>query len=364
MNKTTFFSAAVCLLTLLAAASGAIPGHFVNVRDFGAVGNGIADDTAAIQAAVNSVRSKGGSILMKGDFLSGGISFPSAAGWIRIELDGTWKLKPGKTLVITPYVWLNGRGGAKTAVPWSYKPQAQIIPSSRNVPTVRMTGTVPKKLSNILIVGSIGPAILMEKGNFFTLDNVSTRAADVSTAYALRLSAAAWVEIKHSSFESPRGAGGGILISQSRTEHSRIIGKGIRVAPASSVPDQNMRFENVVHHSATTPSFTLDSTGGVISHITIDSFRLIPEAAGPFIEVRGPQNAEPEGSLQDRRVRNVSIESTPFYSPLVAGGSVKGLNLYGVTGHENLGTQRLEEATIIRGGEFIGRFVNEASQIQ
>jgi len=38
-------------------------GEWVSVKDFGAVGNGVADDTAAIQAAINYVASLGGGVV-------------------------------------------------------------------------------------------------------------------------------------------------------------------------------------------------------------------------------------------------------------------------------------------------------------
>lgn len=336
---------------------------FVDVRGFGAVGNGVTDDTNAIQAAVNSVSSRGGSILMKGNFVSGSIAFPSVPGWIRIELDGTWKLNPNKTLVIPPYVWLNGRGGASAPVLWARKPQAQIIPSSGTAPTIRMVGQGPKKVSNILVTGSSGPAIVMENGNFFILENVSARAANLPSSYALGLDGAILVDIAYSSFEAPQNAGGNVFINRSgiiKMERSQIIGKGVTVSSANSATEYgNMKFKSILHYLATTPSFILDSTNGVISHITVDAFYFIPSVVVPFIEVRGSQNAQPSGPLQDRRVRNVTVTNGPLYSPLVGGGSIKGLNLYtGANQQENLGTQRPEETTVIRGGEFVGKFVN------
>jgi hypothetical protein len=62
----------------------------VSVKDFGAVGNGVADDTAAIQAAINAVKSFGG----------GTVYFPTGDYLIT------------QTLIInSPYITLRGEGG-------------------------------------------------------------------------------------------------------------------------------------------------------------------------------------------------------------------------------------------------------------
>ena len=68
------------------AAAGAYPsGGFVDVRDFGAVGDGTVDDTAAIQAAIDSLRTDGR--------VGGGITFPPGdyrlTDWIRVDYGTT-----------------------------------------------------------------------------------------------------------------------------------------------------------------------------------------------------------------------------------------------------------------------------------
>lgn len=57
----------------------------VSVKDFGAVGDGVADDTAAIQAAINAVNAKGG----------GTLYFPQG----RYKLTATITLKPGVSIL-------------------------------------------------------------------------------------------------------------------------------------------------------------------------------------------------------------------------------------------------------------------------
>lgn len=367
--------------------------HFVDVRNFGAVANGVADDTNAIQNAVNSLAKTGGSVLMKGDFVSGGINFPVTPQWLRIELQGTWRLKTGATLFVPNLVSINGRGGAKTLNPYARAPQAEIIPSSSAVPTLHLTGKAPNAVSNVLINGSYGPAVLIssagapEPSAFYTLDNVTAVAANVSTSYALKIDGSFWIDIKNSSFVAPSNAGGNVYITTTDAVPARIftagcppegcptglqsglmdfedctvVGKGIVIAAERPVNAQgDINFEDVIHLSGTTPTFVLDSTNSVLSGITMDNVLVrSPLNVRAFIEVRGGQNA-PLSNKQDLRVRNVTVKNAPMYSPLVQGGSIKGLYLYtGVPVFDSqlpdLGSQRTSETTLIQGGELVGR---------
>lgn len=52
----------------------------VNVKNFGAVGNGITDDTAAIQAAIDSCTSGGGVYIPRGVYLTTGVRLDGSAG--------------------------------------------------------------------------------------------------------------------------------------------------------------------------------------------------------------------------------------------------------------------------------------------
>lgn len=186
----------------------------VDVRDFGAKGDGVTDDTAAIQAAVNSLAHTGGTVLMQGDFVSGNINFPTIAGWITIKVYGNWRLT--ETLVIPPLVKLSGQGGANAYVQFSRHPQARLISPPGDTPTIKLTGMDPKIVENILISGSAGKAILLQNGALATLDNISVQSADVSTAYPLVIDAFFWVWIRNSIFASPKNAQESIYILQPR----------------------------------------------------------------------------------------------------------------------------------------------------
>lgn len=96
-------SGGAALIGLLPAGTGAVASTvqaklrvFVSVKDFGAVGNGVANDTAAIQAAITYVQDNGG----------GDVFFPA----------GTYKIT-AKISVTKPNVRLFGTGDGSLIVP-------------------------------------------------------------------------------------------------------------------------------------------------------------------------------------------------------------------------------------------------------
>jgi hypothetical protein len=89
------------LVTYTPAGSGAVArsaaskfGDVVSVKDFGAVGNGVADDTAAIQAAIDYATSIGGQTVT-----CGGLTYKTT-GPIIVKNDVTLNLQGGKILSV------------------------------------------------------------------------------------------------------------------------------------------------------------------------------------------------------------------------------------------------------------------------
>ena len=89
IRKLIMFTAAVCLPAWAALGAGAGAGNGVaNVRSFGAEGDGLSDDTAAILKAVASVPERGGVVYFPaGQYLSAtipgrnGVTFKGDSGW-------------------------------------------------------------------------------------------------------------------------------------------------------------------------------------------------------------------------------------------------------------------------------------------
>lgn len=89
----------------------------VSVTDFGAVGNGVADDTAAIQAALNSLGSAGGSV-----------SIPNN---MRCLIDGALTI-PVNCLLVGPHQYV-GSPGDNTSAPYGSMGGALIVNSAATI---------------------------------------------------------------------------------------------------------------------------------------------------------------------------------------------------------------------------------------
>ncbi|MBR5837554.1 MAG: hypothetical protein IKZ84_03345, partial [Victivallales bacterium] len=64
MNKHHCFFVLFLLACLTMAKLFAVPINALNVKDFGAIGDGVADDTAAIQKALSASRERSANILL------------------------------------------------------------------------------------------------------------------------------------------------------------------------------------------------------------------------------------------------------------------------------------------------------------
>jgi len=133
----------------------------VNVRDKGAKGDGITDDTAAIQAAVNQVGGTGGTVLIPdGTYLINGIS----DGWDGISLKGnmTLQLSSGATL---------------QEIPNSHADSSVI--TVQNVSNVNIIGgTVQgERAGHLGTTGESGMGINILASNNIVVDGVTTKEA-------------------------------------------------------------------------------------------------------------------------------------------------------------------------------------------
>lgn len=96
-------------MSLTKVSYSMISGASVNALDFGAVGNGVADDTAAIQAAINSAGA-----LATNSVASVNPSFPSVDGAIVYLPAGRYSITG--TLALIPGVCLVGEGAQATTI--------------------------------------------------------------------------------------------------------------------------------------------------------------------------------------------------------------------------------------------------------
>jgi hypothetical protein len=116
LDGTQFISADKTFTTLAATgyhAPAPTSQLTVNVRDKGAVGNGVNDDTASIQAAINQVSGTGGTVYVPdGTYL---VSISSGAAALVLKSKITFRMSPGATLKMKPnasgtYFMLYGSG--------------------------------------------------------------------------------------------------------------------------------------------------------------------------------------------------------------------------------------------------------------
>jgi pectate lyase-like protein len=346
------------------SSKGANTRPYIDVRDFGAKGDGVADDTEAIQAAIGSLRTTGGTILMKGNFVSGSLTFPAIAQWLRIELDGTLKLLT--TLVLTDYVALVGKGGSYGVVQFQSLPSAGIYPPPGNVPAIKLTGLGNKYLANISILNPTGPGILLQNGAQAYLENVGVLGANLPTSYPIIVDGFFWVWLKNCSFLG-RGADASIYFTKTSSsffdsglayiDDSRIAGKGIKVAARVNQNAQgNIIIRNVVYESANNAFLTLDGTKGIVAGIELENVELADPVSIPSLirVISGPVDS----------VHIKGDEALFGTNKIVSGDTINGLHIDGKIGlgiNKQWDVSSLGNYTAIRGGMLYGQWSGQGA---
>ena len=288
----------------------------VSVADFGAAGDGVADDTAAIQAAIDylaATKQTGHSrLLFRGTFryTPGSLdwsaitnAFPQSC--VTLFVDGG--LQPqGGPVILSANMHLVGLGG-NNGTQFQLGPTCAIAAASGEV-GLWMQGTGNNTARNVAVYGSTQPAILVAGSDptteaglsaLYRLENIGvlsgTNSAD---ADCLRIEHTFWLWVRNFAF-NVQGANAGWAINIEDEDPTAIPGsgilyfedgvintRGIRIregTPNSTGISGNALFRNIVMENAHTPMFTLDTIAP--AEITLERCELADTVVPPDILV-------------------------------------------------------------------------------
>ena len=287
----------------------------VSVTDFGAVGNGIADDTAAIQATINHIgttKKTGHSrFLFRGVFKY----TPASLDWSAIEtefggsitmyVDGI--LRPqGGPVILDGNMHLVGIGGSQ-GVQFQLGPSCSIQAATDQVGLwIRATGN--HTVRNVTVAGSSQPAIRIAGtdssteaglGALYRLENIGVISGTGADADCIRIENVFWLWLDNFSLLCPSTGGwaintldiDGAAIAKASgiyyIENGVIAGRGFRFRQTFGAGPGyagNALFRNIVMESAHTPMFTLDTVNPV-DWLTIDRCFMADTVVPPPIYV-------------------------------------------------------------------------------
>lgn len=153
---------------------GAILDDYLNVKDYGAIGNGVADDTAAIQQAINDEWAR--LIASPSQQMSRStINFPA----------GTYKISA--SIKLLPYITLNGEGVNRTSIVLASGASGPVFVTADSLGQTGANigtngGIIPTSINvkNMSVDGStdaLHPVVLLQRCSGITLSSVSITGA-------------------------------------------------------------------------------------------------------------------------------------------------------------------------------------------
>jgi hypothetical protein len=347
-----------------------IKGATVDVRDFGARGDGVTDDTEAVQRAIDALGANGGTILLKGKTVlnASSLAYRNTTGnWLIFKVYGELRLT--STFKASDFIALVGENGGGV-LQFQVQPSALITPPLGSVPTIKITGSNYHLLKNLQIKNPTGIGILLDGtaalGALAWIENVGVLGSTASTSSPIKIDAFFWVWIKNCVFMS-RSNNPSIYITTSNSTYSgsgliyiddiRIAARGIKIGATTRVNGQGAIYINgVVYESGLELFLTLDGSNGVVSHVELNK-----------VEIADPISVRSVMDVISGPVKNIAIRNTNFpLIPLVSGNAqIDGLFWNSGRGFDytqgwNLGIQK-SNYILLRNGIVHASFINRGA---
>lgn len=277
--------------------------EYFDPRDFGAIANGIADDTAAVQAAIDALPASGGTVRLIGHIKMGNLTFPNLKS-VQIEIDGTLTLTT--TLILPQDTALVG---VSPNIPDQFGRgvMARINPPAGNIPTLRLVGARNHWLENLRIENHEGIGIELDGettlGALAVIQNVTCYAKPgTATALPIKIKTWFWLWVKDCAFYSwPGCLGHSMLFTQEDITSGAYTGlcfvfdtilnaHGIGIKSSTNALMCPFEFRRIGYENCLTDGVTIENTGSsFISHITLDDFELQdPINAVSLVKTIGP----------------------------------------------------------------------------